>query len=57
MIELTKEQITVDIETDPEYWVDFILEQDKTITELNNLIEEFKARLELAMRIPPNELH
>lgn len=57
MIELTREQITATIEEDPDYWVDFILEQEKTITELNSLIEEFKARIELAMFIPPDELH
>ncbi len=47
---MTREDLVAAIERDPDYWAGVFMEQDQTIEELNTLVEEYKARVEMLMR-------
>jgi len=54
MVAQTKEEIAEDMELDPELWAELYLEQREIIKTLSQIVEDYKARLELLL-IDPDE--
>lgn len=57
MIEQSHEEVVEGMMADPEGWAELYLQQNQVIHELEGIIEQYKARIEMLLRKPEDLDH